>query len=301
MNQDESPRSQHSGEVHEHRGVLFAVLAFAWWGLSPLYFKWVSHVAPLEILANRVVWSFVLVSGLLWFSYKSTGILDILNSRKQLLAMLGSSLLIALNWLTFIWAVSENKVLEASMGYYINPLVSIFLGMAFLRERLIPVQKIALLLAATGVSVQVVAMGELPWVSLVLAFSFGFYGLLRKLVPTDAYTGLWFETAMITPVALGYLLWIEGGSLSTSNLEFGKLFLAGVVTTAPLIWFAIAAKHLPLTTLGFIQYLAPTIALLLAVGVFNEQLTAVKAISFIFIWAALLLIVLHGIKQRRSA
>jgi chloramphenicol-sensitive protein RarD len=281
-----------------NRGALFAVLAFAWWGLSPLYFKWVSHVAPLEILANRVVWSFFLVSALLWFSYKATGIADILKSRKQLLAMLGSSLLIALNWLTFIWAVSEDKVLEASMGYYINPLVSIFLGMLFLKERLIKVQWIALSMAAVGVAIQVVALGYLPWVTLMLAFTFGFYGLLRKLAPTDAYTGLWFETAMVTPVALGYLLWIEGGALTTSNLELGKLFLSGVVTTAPLIWFAIAAKHLPLTTLGFIQYLAPTIALILATQVFGEELNWIKALTFIFIWLALLLLIIHGVVQR---
>lgn len=294
MNSDQSV-------LNERRGALFAVLAFAWWGLSPLYFKWVSHIAPLEILANRVVWSFVLVSGLLWFSYKATGITDILKSRKQLLVMLGSSLLIALNWLTFIWAVSEEKVLEASMGYYINPLVSIFLGMLFLKERLIKVQWIALALAAIGVAIQVVALGYLPWVTLVLAFTFGFYGLLRKLVPTDAYTGLWFETAMVTPVALGYLVWIEGGALNTSNLEFGKLFLSGVVTTAPLIWFAIAAKHLPLTTLGFIQYLAPTIALVLATQVFGEELNWVKALTFIFIWAALILLIVYGIIQRKQS
>lgn len=283
-----------------HRGALFAVLAFGWWGLSPLYFKWVSHVAPLEVLANRVVWSFVLMSALLWFSYKARGIASILKSRKQLLAMLGSSLLIATNWLTFIWAVGENRVLEASMGYYINPLVSIFLGMIFLHERLTQVQKIALLLAATGVTIQVVAIGELPWVSLVLAFTFGFYGLLRKLVPTDAYTGLWFETAMVLPLAVAYLLLLGGGSLTTSVPEFGKLFLAGVVTTAPLIWFAIATKHLPLITLGFIQYLAPTIALLLAVTVFGEQLTLIKTLTFVFIWAALLLIVLHALRQRKQ-
>lgn len=286
--------------LNERRGALFAVIAFAWWGLSPLYFKWVSHVAPLEILANRVVWSFVLVSGLLWFSYKATGIADIFKSKKQLLAMLGSSLLISLNWLTFIWAVSEEKVLEASMGYYINPLVSIFLGMVFLKERLIKVQWIALALAAIGVAIQVIALGYLPWVTLILAFTFGFYGLLRKLVPTDAYTGLWFETAMVTPVAIGYLLWIGGGALVSHELEAGKLFLAGVVTTAPLIWFAIAAKNLPLTTLGFIQYLAPTIALILATQVFGEELNWIKALTFIFIWAALLLLIGHGILQRRK-
>ena len=206
--------------------------------------------------------------------------------------------MIALNWLTFIWAVSEDKVLEASMGYYINPLVSIFLGMLFLKERLIKVQWIALSMAAVGVAIQVVALGYLPWVTLMLAFTFGFYGLLRKLAPTDAYTGLWFETAMVTPVALGYLLWIEGGVLTTSNLELGKLFLSGVVTTAPLIWFAIAAKHLPLTTLGFIQYLAPTIALILATQVFGEELNWIKALTFIFIWLALLLLIIHGVVQR---
>ena len=300
MNQNDSSLSQSSAELNQSRGALFAVLAFAWWGLSPLYFKWVSHIAPLEILANRVVWSFVLVSALLWLSYKAAGVVDILKSRKKLLAMLASSLLIALNWLTFIWAVSEEKVLEASMGYYINPLVSIFLGMLFLKERLIRVQWIALSLAAIGVAIQVVALGYLPWVTLILAFTFGFYGLMRKLVPTDAYTGLWFETAMVTPIALGYLLWIEGGALSVSNLEFGKLFLSGVVTTAPLIWFAIAAKHLPLTSLGFIQYLAPTIALILATQVFGEELNWIKALTFVFIWAALILLIVHSLTQRRK-
>lgn len=288
-----------------NRGALFALLAFSWWGLSPLYFKWVDHVAPFEILANRVLWSFVLVSALLWFSYKTSGIRTILQHPKQILAMLGSSLLIAANWLTFIYAVSEDKVLEASMGYYINPLVSVFLGMIFLKERLVAAQRVALALAAIGVSIQVIAMGYLPWVTLVLAFSFGFYGLLRKLVPTDPYTGLWFETAMATPIALTFLIWIDGGAaLASPTVDGVKLALAGVVTTAPLIWFAIAARHLPLSTLGFFQYLAPTIALLLATLVFGEQLTWVKATTFIFIWAALLLLVGRNWlerRQRRSA
>jgi len=288
-----------------NRGALFALLAFSWWGLSPLYFKWVDHVAPFEILANRVLWSFVLVSALLWFSYKTSGIRTILQHPKQILAMLGSSLLIAANWLTFIYAVSEDKVLEASMGYYINPLVSVFLGMIFLKERLVAVQRVALALAAIGVSIQVIAMGYLPWVTLVLAFSFGFYGLLRKLVPTDPYTGLWFETAMATPIALIFLIWVDGGAaLASPTVDGAKLALAGVVTTAPLIWFAIAARHLPLSTLGFFQYLAPTIALLLATLVFGEQLTWVKVTTFIFIWAALLLLVGRNWlerRQRRSA
>jgi len=288
-----------------NRGALFALLAFSWWGLSPLYFKWVDHVAPFEILANRVLWSFVLVSALLWFSYKTSGIRTILQHPKQILAMLGSSLLIAANWLTFIYAVSEDKVLEASMGYYINPLVSVFLGMIFLKERLVAVQRVALALAAIGVSIQVIAMGYLPWVTLVLAFSFGFYGLLRKLVPTDPYTGLWFETAMATPIALIFLIWVDGGAaLASPTVDGAKLALAGVVTTAPLIWFAIAARYLPLSTLGFFQYLAPTIALLLATLVFGEQLTWVKATTFIFIWAALLLLVGRNWlerRQRRSA
>jgi len=288
-----------------NRGALFALLAFSWWGLSPLYFKWVDHVAPFEILANRVLWSFVLVSALLWFSYKTSGIRTILQHPKQILAMLGSSLLIAANWLTFIYAVSEDKVLEASMGYYINPLVSVFLGMIFLKERLVAVQRVALALAAIGVSIQVIAMGFLPWVTLVLAFSFGFYGLLRKLVPTDPYTGLWFETAMATPIALIFLIWVDGGAaLASPTVDGAKLALAGVVTTAPLIWFAIAARHLPLSTLGFFQYLAPTIALLLATLVFGEQLTWVKVTTFIFIWAALLLLVGRNWlerRQRRSA
>jgi len=288
-----------------NRGALFALLAFSWWGLSPLYFKWVDHVAPFEILANRVLWSFVLVSALLWFSYKTSGIRTILQHPKQILAMLGSSLLIAANWLTFIYAVSEDKVLEASMGYYINPLVSVFLGMIFLKERLVAVQRVALALAAIGVSIQVIAMGFLPWVTLVLAFTFGFYGLLRKLVPTDPYTGLWFETAMATPIALIFLIWVDGGAaLASPTVDGAKLALAGVVTTAPLIWFAIAARHLPLSTLGFFQYLAPTIALLLATLVFGEQLTWVKVTTFIFIWAALLLLVGRNWlerRQRRSA
>jgi len=288
-----------------NRGALFALLAFSWWGLSPLYFKWVDHVAPFEILANRVLWSFVLVSALLWFSYKTSGIRTILQHPKQILAMLGSSLLIAANWLTFIYAVSEDKVLEASMGYYINPLVSVFLGMIFLKERLVAVQRVALALAAIGVSIQVIAMGYLPWVTLVLAFSFGFYGLLRKLVPTDPYTGLWFETAMATPIALIFLIWVDGGAaLASPTVDGAKLALAGVVTTAPLIWFAIAARYLPLSTLGFFQYLAPTIALLLATLVFGEQLTWVKVTTFIFIWAALLLLVGRNWlerRQRRSA
>lgn len=283
-----------------NQGALFATLAFVWWGLTPLYFKWLGDIAPFEVLANRIVWSFLLVSLLLWFSYKASGLRSIFASPKQVIVMIASSAIIAVNWLTFIWSVSVDRVLEASMGYYINPLVSVFLGMIFLKERLIPVQRVALALAAIGVSVQVIAVGYLPWITLVLAFSFGFYGLLRKLVPTDAYTGLWFETAMATPLALIYLIWIDGGAAFVAPSVDGlKLALAGVVTTAPLIWFAMAARRLPLSTLGFFQYLAPTIALLLATLVFGETLDWTKVLTFVFIWAALLLLIGHNLLQRR--
>ncbi|PVZ71795.1 EamA family transporter RarD [Pelagibaculum spongiae] len=288
------------------RGSSFALLAFIWWGLSPIYFKAVSDVLPVEILAHRVVWSFLLVSLILFFTHKLDGVRRILSSKKQIGFMLLSSLLISGNWLTFIWAVGNDRVIEASLGYYINPLVSIFLGMLFLGERLNKVQWLALTLAATGVLIQLVVVGYLPWVALVLAFSFGFYGLVRKIAPADAFTGLWFETALALPLALMGLAWLGGGEIvSGSAIDVGLLAISGVVTTLPLIWFAIAARLLPLSFLGFFQYIAPTVSLLLAIFLFGESLTASIMLTFAFIWTALGLLVAQAVrrysKTRRNA
>lgn len=287
------------------QGVLLAIGAYTMWGVAPIYFKAISDVSPLEILSHRVIWSFFLLALLLHFSRRWRSVVDVFKSKKKMAYLLSTSVIIAANWLIFIWAVNANHMLDASLGYYINPLINVVLGMIFLGERLRKLQWFAVALAACGVIVQLVAFGSVPIVAIALAFSFGFYGLLRKKVSLDAQTGLFIETLVLLPAAAIYLLWFANSptaSMTENSLSLNVLLIAaGVITTLPLLCFTGAATRLKLSTLGFFQYIGPSLMFLLAVLVYGEAFTSDKAITFAFIWGALVVFSFDGLKTNKQS
>lgn len=285
------------------KGIFFALGAYLLWGIAPIYFKQLTAVAPLEILAHRVVWSFLLLTLLLHVTHQWRAVRQILRSGKTAFLLLITSLLVGSNWLIFIWAISQNHMLDASLGYFINPIINIILGMVFLQERLRKLQWFAVTLATLGVGIQLVIFGSIPIVAIALAATFGFYGLLRKKIMVDAQTGLFIETLVLFPAAAIYLLWFAESPTShmLNNslwLDF-LLFSAGIVTTIPLLCFAGAAKRLRLSTLGFFQYIGPSIMFILATVMYGEPFSMDKAITFAFIWSALIVFSLDGLKNNR--
>ncbi len=265
--------------------------AYAAWGLFPIYFKLVATVAPIQVLVNRVIWSagflliIISVQGR-WSELRAT-----IKNRRTVLALVVSTLMIGVNWFVFILAVAHGEILQASLGYFINPLVAVLLGVIFLRERLRRAQIAAVILAFTAVAALIWRIGELPWVALTLAFSFGFYGLVRKLVVVAPMIGLLIETLLLLPFAsilMGRAVAVGVyGSLGTPMI--GLLALSGIITALPLLWFASAARRLRLATLGFLQYIAPTGQFLLAVFLYGEPFTSAHAATFSLIWAGLIL------------
>ncbi|GGB68977.1 EamA family transporter RarD [Shewanella inventionis] len=290
-------------DLEYRKGVFLAICAYTIWGVAPLYFKLLHQVPATDILMHRVIWSFLFMVVLMQFIGGFSRLRLILKQPKQLLILLCTSILIAANWLIFIWAVNNDHMLDASLGYFINPLFNVLLGMVFLGERLRNLQWIAVALASIGVLVQLISFGSIPLVSLALAASFGFYGLLRKKVNIDAKSGLLVETAILLPAALGYLLLTLDSSpvsMLTNSINLNLLLLAaGVVTTIPLLCFAGAAVRIPFSILGFFQYIGPSIMFILAVKLFNEPFDIEKGITFCFIWAALLIFISDMVLQRQ--
>lgn len=289
----------------EHRkGIVFAICAYTLWGFAPLYFKLLTDVSAAEILLHRVLWSFLFMGLLMSFFGGFGRARQLLKKPKQLAVLCVTSCLIAANWLLFIWAVNNDHMLDASLGYFINPLVNVFLAMLFLGERLRKLQWAAVSLAAIGVSIQLISFGSIPLVSLGLAGSFACYGLLRKKVNIDAKTGLLIETAILMPVALFYLLSNMGDSLThlmSNDMHLnGLLLAAGIITTVPLLCFAAAAVRIPFTMLGFFQYIGPSIMFILAISLFNEPFDMEKGITFGFIWAALALFTADMLYRRKQ-
>ena len=285
-------------------GTCYAFAAFTSWGLLPLYWKLLKQIPSAEILAHRIFWSFVVVSGLLimkgqWDGYKRT-----IAIKAHRIPLLVSTSLVSLNWFVYIWAVNANHIVEASMGYYINPLFSVFLGVVVLRERLNRLQWVALGLAATGVLILAVTYGKFPWIAFTLALTFGLYGLSKKMAAVDSLIGFGLETAMITPLCLGYIMVKQSqglGSFGTISPTITLLLiLSGIVTAYPMIWFSQAAKKIPLSKVGFIQYVAPTISLMIGVLIFHEPFTIVHLVSFGCIWSALALYSLSHTSLLRS-
>ena len=290
-------------ESEQQKGVMLAICAYLLWGIAPLYFKLIESVPAPEILLHRVVWSFVFMLGLLGVSRGLAPLKALIANKKKLLLLGATSVLIACNWLLFIWAVNNDHILDASLGYFINPLFNVVLGLLFLSERLSRLQWLAVALALIGVVIQLVSFGSIPIVSLALASSFSIYGLLRKKAKVDAQTGLLVETALLVPIAGLYVVYlIQSGN--NDLMSYGVdtnllLLLAGVVTSVPLLCFAGAAIRIPLTMLGFFQYIGPSLMFILATVIFNEPFGLEKAITFGFIWAALIVFSADMLIKRR--
>ncbi|HEY3982863.1 EamA family transporter RarD [Cedecea sp.] len=287
------------------QGILLALTAYFIWGIAPVYFKFIHYVPATEILTHRVIWSFFFMLALITVCRQWPLVKRACQNRKKILTLALSAVLIGGNWLLYIWAVNNHHMLEASLGYFINPLVNVVLGMLFLAERFRRMQWLAVLLATCGVLVQLWTFGSLPVIGLGLAFSFAFYGLLRKKIAVDAQTGMLFETLWLLPIAGIYLFGIADSTTSHMGLNPWSLNLmliaAGIITTVPLLCFTAAATRLRLSTLGFFQYLGPTLMFLLAVTLYDEVVTEDKLITFGFIWAALALFIADAIyTQRRT-
>ena len=280
-------------------GILLALAAYFIWGIAPAYFKLIYYVPADEILTHRVIWSFFFMVALISISRQWPQVKRLLKTPKKVFLLALSAVLVGGNWLLFIWAVNNHHMLEASLGYFINPLVNILLGMIFLGERFRRMQWLAVLLAACGVLVQLWTFGSLPIIALGLAFSFAFYGLLRKKIAVDAQTGMLFETLWLLPVAAIYLFGIADSPTSHMGQNSWSrnllLMAAGVVTTIPLLCFTGAATRLRLSTLGFFQYIGPTLMFLLAVTFYGEVPGADKMVTFAFIWVALAIFVMDAV------
>ena len=271
-------------------GAYFALSAYLFWGVVPIYFKWIDHISPWEIVCHRVIWSVVLLLAILFFT-NQLGALKV--EARVIKRLLITATLLSVNWLVFIYAILNNNIVETSLGYFINPLVSVFLGMIFLSERLRPLQWIAVIIASSGILYQLIYFGAIPWVALTLAFSFGFYGLMRKNLNLPSVVGLTLETIVVLPFAIIGLLWLS----NTAGLGFGAvdrqtdmlLMLGGVVTSFPLLCFAAAVTRLSLTAAGMFQYIAPSLSLVIAVLMYNEPFGVDRMITFGCIWVALVI------------
>lgn len=280
-------------------GLLYGLAAYGLWGLMPLYFWLVRHVSPLEVLAHRILWSIVFVAGILTVWRRWPDLMRCLRTGRTVRLLLVSALLVAVNWLVYLYGVWTERILQTSLGYFINPLFSVALGMVFFRERLRLGQWLALALATAGLGYLIYMVGELPWIALAVAGSFGLYGLVRKTTPVDGLLGLTIETMLLAPAALaGLSFGVTTGQATFANsdrLTDGLLLLSGVVTTIPLLCFGQAARRLRLSTMGFLQFLAPSMQFLLALWVFHEPFLPAQQISFGFIWTGLLVFMLDAV------
>jgi chloramphenicol-sensitive protein RarD len=275
------------------KGTITTISAFFLWGIFPIYWKALYHVPSTEILAHRVIWSLVFMLFLLSIQGRWKETKSIIFISRDIPRFLFTSVLLAVNWLTYIWAVNTNQIVEASLGYFINPLVNVCLGMIFLRERLYRWQILSVMLAFIGVLFLTMQYGRVPWIAFTLAFSFGTYGLLRKTAKAGSMVGLLFETAILTPIALAYTitLGIQGsGAFFSIGLQTDVLLTgAGLVTAIPLLLFAHGARRIQYSTVGFLQYIAPTGQLLVGVFFYKELFTSTHAISFGFVWMAIII------------
>jgi chloramphenicol-sensitive protein RarD len=282
---------QNPSHAEAGTGLLYGLFAYLIWGCFPAYFKAFGSVPALQVVSHRIVWSVVFLTMLSLRPGRWNDLRVAMTDRRSLLILMTTAILIATNWLVFIIAVGHGQVLQSSLGYFITPFVSVLLGLTFLKEQLRRLQLIALLLAAAGVITLTLQYGSIPWSALILAVTFGSYGLLRKVVTTDALAGLTVETVLLAPLACAYLIyasWRGDGAFLTGDIQINLLLMsAGVATAVPLLLFAAAARRLRLATIGFLQYITPTMHFLLAVVVYNEPFTFAHLTSFLCIWAGL--------------
>ena len=305
-----------SGKKREHRrglanssdrrqekiGVAYGLSAFIWWGGCVFYFKAVAHVSPQEVLAHRIIWTALLLIGLLAARGRLRTAAASMKHTRKIIAIFATTILISINWFVFIWAVANDQVLQTSLGYFINPLLNVLLGFVFLRERFRGLQVVAIILATVGVAIMWMDQGQVPAVALALAITFALYGLIRKTTHVEGVVGLAAETAFLAPVALVYLTYLG----RTETLVFAHtdritdvlLFSAGIITALPMVWFVNAAQRLRYATVGLMQYIGPTLTFLFAVFVFHEPFGQTELVSFALIWSAL---VLYGITSFDSS
>jgi chloramphenicol-sensitive protein RarD len=273
------------------RGLVEGFLSYLLWGLLPIYWKQLGDVAALDVVANRLVWTFVLLMGVHVARSTWRDLVEAAGDHRMMVAMLVSGLLLTMNWLVYIWAVDQDRVVDASLGYFINPLVAVFLGVVVLGERLPLVQWVAIVIAGLGVAWLTIDVGRLPWISLILAFSFGFYGLIRKTARVESFNGLTIEMGWFFVPALVFVI-VRGiggepGAITEDAAVAPLLLLTGAVTAAPLLLFASAARRVPLATIGLLQYVAPTLQLIIGVWVYGEMFDGGQLIGFSLIWLAL--------------
>jgi len=295
---------QRSGQSHETSALIAGIAAFTTWGLIPVYWKLLVKVPASEIIAHRFVWTSLFLVGLLSWQHRWPEVKAVVRSRRATLYCLAAGIAVATNWFFFIYAVNIGRVIETSLGYFMTPLVNVLFGAILLRERLTRWQIVSVLLATSGVLYLTFGYGRFPWIAVTLCTTFGLYGLLRKKSGTAAIPGLFIETVLLVPAALAYLLWLKtngtlvfdrGGSWLSS-----LLISTGVVTAVPLFWFGYAARYLRLTTIGFLQYLAPTGSFFLGVFLYHEPFTRGHLITFSFIWIALAIFTWEAIFRWRS-
>lgn len=285
-------------------GIINATLAFLCWGLFPLYFHALHEVPPGQILAHRVLWSLLFLAIVLTVRRQWRWLPDVLRKPRVIGSFVASAFLLSANWLVYIWAVNNGHVIEASLGYFINPLVNIMFGFLLLKERLRAGQWAAIALAALGVAWLTWQAGTVPWIALILASTFGAYGLMRKTAALGALEGLSFETMVLFPLALGYVVWLSlhGANSFINSASDGTralLVAAGPITAIPLLLFASGARKIPLSVLGLLQYISPTIQFLLGVWLFHEAFTEVRLVGFLLIWSALALYAAEGLWRNR--
>jgi chloramphenicol-sensitive protein RarD len=285
-----------------HGGLAYGLAAYLAWGLAPAYYRLLDNVAPVQILAHRIFWSLIFLLPLVAYRRMWADVARVLRDRRTLLTLVASTAFITANWYTFIHAVDTKQVVDSALGYYMNPLVVVLLGVVFLKERLRPWQLASLVLAAVAVAILTYARGRPPIVSVVLAVSFAVYGLLRKTVDAGPLVGLFVETLLLLPI-VAVLIAIDLASPQTSRppATYALLAGAGVVTAVPLLWFANAARRLRLATMGLLQYLAPTVSFLWAVTFFNEPFAGVQRIAFPMIWLALVIFSIDSLRAYRAA
>jgi chloramphenicol-sensitive protein RarD len=285
-------------------GLPFAIGAYLIWGFVPVYFKLLSHVPPVEVVSQRILWSIPLLLVIMFFRSQLAEFGAIFRHKAHLRNLFASATLIAINWLIYIWAVSTDHILAASLGYYLNPLVNVLLGRIFLGEKLRRLQLVAVAVAALGVAILIGDALDTLWVSVSLAFSFGFYGLIRKITPVGSVPGLGVETTLLAPLSLAAALWFASngsGGFGNDATTTGLLILAGGVTAVPLLLFATAARRMSYASLGFVQYMAPSIAFLLGVFVYGEPLSATKLACFILIWVSIAIFCADALRTYRAA
>ncbi|MGB7403603.1 MAG: EamA family transporter RarD [Arcobacter sp.] len=290
---------------NERLGQLYAVFAFLFWGgLSPIYFKEVSSVEPIEILVYRVLFSVITLLPFFFFKKELSAFLNIIKDFRQIRNLFLSTLFVSINWLIFIWAITNNRILEASLGYYINPLVNVLFGFLFFKERMTKYQYLAIFIAILAILYQIITLGYIPIVSLSLAISFAIYGMIRKKINVGSIVGLFVEVLLLLPFAAAYLIYIY----NTKGIAFGEnsgvyvsfmLVLAGLITVVPLLLFNGAATRMKLATLGFFQYIAPTVSFFTAVFIYHEEFNFDKLVTFCLIWLALIIYSLDSFSKKK--